>query len=321
MPSLVFVRDAQEHPLMPMSAAYARRLLQQGKAHLRPHPTFTIIELTQVVKAPTLRPVLIGLDLSRRRAELQVLIDQARTLPASFSIALELPSYSDSIHSRRRSWQPQKMRTGNAVHAQVISQLRHIVEALSVVVNSLQQLLPISHWSILLPQTNTALSNLAHRRIRRLLNIRLSSSAQQRPVHEIDLSSASKVTTLPKIAQPLLTRTNNRAPMAAARVNQARTPVNRPFQLSTIQRIRQHNRKLVQRRNIGQVCSVRSGRRTFTGIVSAVHPDDQFVLQVPVLSSGEYLHWRSIAVSADTPTRIWPSSRVALLPLSGTFQS
>jgi hypothetical protein len=61
MSGLIFVRDVEGTPLMPTSAAYARKLLSDGKAHQYPHHAFTVLQLTQRVAAPTLRPILLGI--------------------------------------------------------------------------------------------------------------------------------------------------------------------------------------------------------------------------------------------------------------------
>lgn len=321
MPSLVFVRDAQERPLMPMSAAYARMLLQQGKARLRPHPAFTIVELTRVVDAPTLRPVLIGLALRDRRVDLQVLIDQVRARPISFSILVECPSRSRSIHSRRRPWQPQETPAGHTLLGLAHSQLRQMVDALDAVVASLQQLLPVSHWAVLPLRAQTALSLQTHRRIRHRLEAVFSSLSREHPAHEIYLSSASNSLTLPQVAQTLLAGAGNFSPIVVARVSDAQEPFNRPSRLPPTRDRALHDQKHIHRRNKGQVCSIRSEGRVLTGVVGAVYSDDHFVLRVPVLQGTEHLQWRLITVPGSTPIRIWPSSNVALLPLNGTFQS
>src|SRR5689334_17508279 len=75
MSSPVFVRDALGKPLMPTSPAYARRLLQRGKAHWVAHHAFPIIQLTQEVKLPVLRPVTIGIHIHLHMAELIVVAD------------------------------------------------------------------------------------------------------------------------------------------------------------------------------------------------------------------------------------------------------
>jgi len=75
MSSPVFVRDAQGTPLMPTSAAYARRLIEGGKARWVPHHAFSVLQLTQAVAQPTLRPVVVGVIVHLHTAELLLLAD------------------------------------------------------------------------------------------------------------------------------------------------------------------------------------------------------------------------------------------------------
>ena len=106
MSDLVFVRDAQARPLMPMSAAYARTLIHQGKAQVWPHPAFSVIQLTRVVATPTLRPVLVSLALSTTIADLVVVVDQVRSTPSTVQVAVDLsapPSLRPIHHARRDS--------------------------------------------------------------------------------------------------------------------------------------------------------------------------------------------------------------------------
>src|SRR6266545_416345 len=70
MPGFVFVCDAQGTPLMPMSPAYARKLLQSGKAILHPHHAFSVLNLTRTVEMPTLRPVVLAVAIHLHTAEL-----------------------------------------------------------------------------------------------------------------------------------------------------------------------------------------------------------------------------------------------------------
>src|SRR5689334_3096681 len=90
MSSLVFVRDAQGRPLMPMSAAYARTLIHQGKAHVWSHPAVSVIQLTRTVATPMLRPVLVGIALSRYIADLVIVVEQMRGSPSTIHIAVDL---------------------------------------------------------------------------------------------------------------------------------------------------------------------------------------------------------------------------------------
>lgn len=66
----VFVRDAEGRPLMPIAAAYARKLLRQGKARWVPHHAFSVIQLSQAKASPTLRPVVVTLHVQVHTAAL-----------------------------------------------------------------------------------------------------------------------------------------------------------------------------------------------------------------------------------------------------------
>ncbi len=70
MPGFVFVCDAAGTPLMPMSPAYARKLLKSGKALHHPHHAFSVLQLTRVVETPILRPAVLGLAIHLHTVEL-----------------------------------------------------------------------------------------------------------------------------------------------------------------------------------------------------------------------------------------------------------
>jgi hypothetical protein len=90
MSSPVFVRDAQGTPLMPTSAAYARRLLQRGKARWVPHHAFSIIQLSQVVTLPVLRPVLAGIRIHLHTAEILLVASGERGTFPLLHLVLDL---------------------------------------------------------------------------------------------------------------------------------------------------------------------------------------------------------------------------------------
>ena len=60
MPEPVYVRDAQERPLLPTSSAYTRVLLRTGKARSVPHPALQLIQLTRIIAQPTRQPVVLA---------------------------------------------------------------------------------------------------------------------------------------------------------------------------------------------------------------------------------------------------------------------
>jgi hypothetical protein len=92
MSGLIFVQDAEGRPLMPMSAAYARTLIKQGKAQVWPHPAFSVIQLTRVVEMPILRPVLVGISLTSTIADLVITVDQQRSRPSTIHIVVDFQS-------------------------------------------------------------------------------------------------------------------------------------------------------------------------------------------------------------------------------------
>jgi 5-methylcytosine-specific restriction endonuclease McrA len=71
----VFVLDAQGTALMPMAAAYARKLLQSGKARRQAHHAFSVIRLNRDIAEPLLRPVLLTVTVHLHTAELVLVAD------------------------------------------------------------------------------------------------------------------------------------------------------------------------------------------------------------------------------------------------------
>ena len=86
----VFVRDAEGRPLMPMAPTYARKLLANGKASLVPHYAFTVIQLHQVIEAPVLRVVAVGVMVQRRTAQMIMAAEGEREVFPLLSIMVDL---------------------------------------------------------------------------------------------------------------------------------------------------------------------------------------------------------------------------------------
>lgn len=86
----IFVCDAQGTPLMPTAPAYARRLLHQGKAVWQPHHAFPVIRLTRLVEQPSLRPIVVVIDIQLDSARL-LLVADANSAPITLlSIVIDL---------------------------------------------------------------------------------------------------------------------------------------------------------------------------------------------------------------------------------------
>lgn len=73
MAGLVFVRDAEGTPLMPMAPAYARRLVREGKAIRIAHHAFMIIQLTNTISTPVLQHITLLVTVHLHTAELMLL--------------------------------------------------------------------------------------------------------------------------------------------------------------------------------------------------------------------------------------------------------
>jgi|APCry1669189070_1035195.scaffolds.fasta_scaffold00010_10 5-methylcytosine-specific restriction endonuclease McrA len=86
----VFVIDAGGTPLMPMSSAYARKLLREGKAQRLAHSAFTVIQLSRRVEQPKLRPVVAALRLHLRTAELFLLTEDQQTVRPFLRVIIDL---------------------------------------------------------------------------------------------------------------------------------------------------------------------------------------------------------------------------------------
>lgn len=108
MSGSVFVVDAGGVPLMPMSSAFARKLLNEGKAQRRPHPALTIIQLTRHIDQPQLWPVVAAIRVHLRTAEVFLLVERDHAtrplLHVLIDLATDLPRRlrRRAGHRRRR---------------------------------------------------------------------------------------------------------------------------------------------------------------------------------------------------------------------------
>ena len=116
MSGLVFVIDAQGRPLMPMSPAYARKLVSQGKARFQPHHAFTILELEQTLPQPHLRPVVLALRLHQRTVELFVFATSERSVFPLLRLIVDLKT-NLTRRLRRRAGHRQRRRSRSRYHA------------------------------------------------------------------------------------------------------------------------------------------------------------------------------------------------------------
>lgn len=171
---------------MPTSAAYARRLLQRGKARWVAHYAFPIIELTHAVEHPILQPLTLSIRIHIATAEIvavasggegsfplfHMVVDlgtdivwrmrrraghrRRRRLRRRFRAARRYarpykarrPSVAKSLWPMQHGWARPR-----AKRAHLPAVVRWRAEALWRVVHTLQKLIPISHVDILNPRT------------------------------------------------------------------------------------------------------------------------------------------------------------------------
>lgn len=112
----VFVVDAGGTPLMPMSAAYARKLLREGKAQRLAHSAFTVIQLSRRVEQPTLRPILVALRLHLQTAELFLVADGQQAPQPLMHVIIDLRT-DISRRLRRRAGHRRRRRARQRYHA------------------------------------------------------------------------------------------------------------------------------------------------------------------------------------------------------------
>jgi 5-methylcytosine-specific restriction endonuclease McrA len=169
----IFVQDAQGTPLMPMASAHARKLLQSGKVCLRPHHAFTIVRLSRTVTAPVLRPVVLGITVHERTAELALLAEGVHAVHPLLTVIVDLRTdipwrmRRRAAHRRRRRYRgryrrprrarqprPKSRRLVTSPRPSFPTTIRWRAEAIERVITALRALVPISHIVLLAPHTN-----------------------------------------------------------------------------------------------------------------------------------------------------------------------
>jgi 5-methylcytosine-specific restriction endonuclease McrA len=98
----VFVLDAAGTPLMPMSPAHARKLVNQQKAQVVPHYQFHIIQLSQAVAQPQLNAVVALIRVHALTAELIIVADGAQRAYPLLRILIDLRT-DLALRLRRRA--------------------------------------------------------------------------------------------------------------------------------------------------------------------------------------------------------------------------
>jgi hypothetical protein len=317
MSGLVFVRDALGRPLMPTSPAYARTLLRRGKASLYPHPAFTILQLTDAILEPALRPILLAVGLHSATADLVVLIEQARTPPSSLRVIVELQKnlYGRKYSGRQKRHQQLQVSTpfGPSSTAQRIAEIIAI----------LRQVLPISHYIFLAPPGTASTGTWWHQAVMR-------SIARQFPqldhITQLSLNLGNDQGHLQgflEAAVALLPQAHAQSPqlIACSASSAQRSYSGHRFQQFLRPQTRAYDTGMSKgderSQEFGRLGTIRRHGRPFTGIVRTLSGSRRIVLKVPTGLSEKGIIWQYFPVPMRAPIHFWDSMPVILLPFGG----
>jgi hypothetical protein len=286
----VFVLDAQGQPLMPLAEAHARKLLRSGKARRWPHPTLTVVQLTRTVEAPILRPVLLGLTIHRKTAELFILAaGRHRDFPLLY-IVVEFPPRL-RLKPRRitHRWRYRHHLT-----------LRQFLTTGSVI-STLLGLMPLSHAVILRTPTLQAADPGIVRRLRRYLMAGGMQVAITAPDGTIPPGFPHDMIALLEhfVAHP--TRYASTMVASAILLPESGTKPTRWSDNADADD---------PATGIGMLTTP-----PLVGAIDYDSTDELRVLRLPVAADANGVTWRYIGVLADTPFQRWPLTPVVLLPL------
>lgn len=322
MSDLVFVRDAQGRPLMPMSAAYARTLVNQGKAQLWPHPAFSVIQLTRVVDTPTLRPVLVGLALSTTIADLVIVVEQVRSTPSTVHVAVDLgaPPSLRPMHDARRELRRRRILP---TRAGTFQRPRDRIHLLAAVLKIWKEVVPISHLVLLPSARTTALTPPGARRIEQQIvaQVRRLSRTIAIVHRHTKLSGEAPYTLMQHLIEKTIWAARQ-SPQFVAGTAPRHEIIHRERRYGSRRRWNQQNHERSDMttdpytHHRGHMCTVRVQRRTMTGLVQEVELSDHFVLRVPFEVNDQGVQWHLIHVPLSASRHIWPSTPHWLLPLS-----
>lgn len=322
MSSLVFVRDAQGRPLMPMSAAYARTLVNQGKAKVWPHPAFSVIQLTRVVDTPTLRPVLVGLALSTTIADLVIVVEQVRSAPSTIQVAVDLGAHLslESIYPPQRELHRRRILP---VHAGTFQRPRDRVHLLASVLKIWQEVVPMSHLVLHPSARTTALTPPSARWIEQQIVAQVRRLDRTVSIVHRHTKLAGEA---PYLLMQYLTEQTiwaaRQAPQFVAGVAPRHEMSYRERSYVSQRRWNSQNHARPHRtadpygHHRGQMCTVRLQRGMITGLVHTVDLPDQLVLRIPFRVNDQGVQWQTIHVPLSASLRVWPSAPSWVLPLS-----
>lgn len=321
MSDLVFVRDAQGRPLMPMSAAYARTLVNQGKAQVWPHPAFSVIQLTRVVDTPTLRPVLVGIALSTTIADLVIVVEQVRSAPSTVQVAVDLSaplSLRPIHHAQVGPWRRRRL----PARAGTFQLPRDRVHLLAAVLKFWQDVVPISHLVLHPSARTTALTPPSARWIEQQIVAQVRRLDRTVSIVHRHTKLAGEA---PYLLMQYLTEQTiwaaRQSPQFVAGAATRHEMIHRERSYESRRRwspqnnARPHRTTDLYGHRLGQMCTVRLQRRTITGVLYMLEPPDQLVLQVPIQVDDQGVQWQHIRVPIVPSLQVWQSTPIWVLPL------
>lgn len=284
MSSSVCVIDSQQRPLLPMSAAYARTLVQRNKAVLLPHPAVSLVQLTQAVPDPALRPMLLGIALQQRTATILIFTEASGDMPL---LSLTLDLAASKVAARR-------------------------VVALTALARTLGTLLPISQGAFLMPPPaldSRAFSDANH--------IIMPALRADLPYSLVLLSHDAT----PMARYPLLNAFlghmgighNEHTDIAAAYMPQYQTEQQPSVALPQAVRLRDNDYHAL---SPGIVVQAHQQTGTVTGIIQAVAQDGVIQVRVPTRARTTRVIWADRQVLPPLQGWQWEAQPLALLPVA-----
>lgn len=145
MHRMIFVVDKAGQPLMPMAPAYARRLIEHGKAVLLRHPRYQIVQLSHVVADPDLRPITLNVHCCPHLTKLTLVVGDDRHI-SSFVINYRTKRHYP--HRHRSTWRcttrPTHLLCRNTSASSRMLGIRQRALAVACIVIELQRYAPVN---------------------------------------------------------------------------------------------------------------------------------------------------------------------------------
>jgi hypothetical protein len=277
------VIDSQQKPLLPMSAAYARTLVQQRKAVLLPHPAVSLLQLSHAVSEPVLRPVLLGIALHPTTATILIFTEALGTTPL-LSLTLDLHGI-----------------TGAAPQA----------VALTMLVRTLGLLLPISQGALVPP--SSMIDDPAYAAaIHTIMNTLEACLPYSVPLLSHQTPRMASDPLLHAFQQQMDDGHDDTTHLAAVYLPRYQPEQHISAEVSRAVRLRDND---YQPLRPGMIVQTRQQIGTVTGLVEAVEHEDVRV-RVPTMATVAGVVWTDIRVSPPLRGWRWEPQPVALLPIA-----